>query len=140
MLFHGVNIERKFGFNGPVGIYVDEQVTKIIRKIFKGDDFNSFYDFSKGQQRVLDLLAGYEERKSLSEEEILRSWNVKKYGPINNTLEGHVMQTAKMRGLREAMAFQPSDKPEDTFTGQEREVFDRISSYQWWRYIDKRKK
>jgi hypothetical protein len=141
MLLHGLNIERKFGFNGPVGIFVDEQTTKIIKKGFDQDDFNAFYEFSKGQQKVLDLLAWYEERKTLSEEEILRSWNATKDGPINSIIAGHVIQTVKMRGLREAMAFQPSREPEDLFSEQEgKQSFDRVSSYRWWRGFCKRMK
>jgi hypothetical protein len=140
MLFHGVNIERKFGFNGPVGIFVDEQVTKIIKKCFNQDDFEAFYEFSKRQQKVISLLAWYEERQTLSEDEIMQTWNVKQDGTINNIVKGHVIQTAKMRGLREALAFKLLQEPEALFSGQEEEIFDRLSSYDWWRTLHNRTK
>lgn len=138
MFFQGVNIERKFGFSGPVGIFVDEQVTKIIRKTLNEGDFNAFCQNSRRQQKVLDLLRSYGEGKDMTDEEILQTWNIKDEGPITNIVQGHVMQTAKMRALREAMALQIDDHPKELPVGHEEEIFNRLSSYEWWRASYKR--
>lgn len=87
---------------------------------------------------MLDLLRSYEERKDLTDEEILQTWNIKEEGPITNIVQGHVMQTAKMRALREAMALQIADHPKELPAGHEEEIFNRLSSYEWWRASYKR--
>ena len=138
MLFHGVDIEVRFGFNGPVGIFVEEQTTKIIRKAL-GNDYDSFYQYSNSQQKVKDLLDWYNGRNALNDSQILKTWNPEQDGSISNINEGHGKQIAKMRALREAMVFQSSEDPtKDASYDHANRVFDLLGSFQWWRQIYKR--
>jgi hypothetical protein len=132
MLFHGVDIEAKFGFNIPVGIFVEEQTTKIINKAL-GNDYDTFYQYSNTHQKVKDLLDWYNGRNTLSDSQIMKTWNLEQDGPISNVKEGHGKQIAKMRALREAMIFQTTEESnKDTLSNNPNQVFDLLGSFQWW--------
>jgi hypothetical protein len=138
MLFHGVDIERKFGFNGPLGIFVDEQISQIIKRSLGERDHQAFYDYSRQQQNVTDLLAWYDHKPTLTDAQILLSWNSDQDGPIDNITEGHCMSVVKMRGLKESLALKPGKERDHIPEGQEDTIFDRLSRYDWWKAAYKR--
>ena len=133
MLFHGVEIERKFGFNGPVGILADDQTTKIIKKSLCEEDYERFSCYAKSQKQVTDLLTWYHSRKSLTDDEILKSWDSKKDGPIKDILMGHCKQMTKLRGIRESLAFKKTVEGKDLSDDLAHSAFDKMSSYQFWK-------
>lgn len=139
MLFHGVQIERKFGFNGPVGIFVDEQTTKIIKKSTNENSYEAFYDYAKDQQDVVDLLAWYHGRESLTDEDIMKSWDTENDGCIKDILSGHCMQIAKLRALKEAMAFRKAADSDSIPDDMVHSIYDLMSSYQWWKDTNEKK-
>jgi hypothetical protein len=138
MLFHGVNVESKFGFNPPLGLFVDEHTSQIIRKSLGKGEYQIFYDYSVQQSKVTDLLAWYNQRETLTADRILRTWDVKKDGKIDDIAKGHAIWVAKMRLLKEAMALGPGKDEEEIPEGPEEEFFDRLSSYEWWKMVYKR--
>jgi hypothetical protein len=140
MLFNGVDVERKFAFNAPVGIFVDEQTSKIIGKSLDKRSYEAFRDYAKGQTKVAELLAWYNQKESLTDQQIIDTWNAEEDGPIEDVVQGHCLQVVKMRGLKQAMALQNAEEPSNIPEGQEEQIFGRIFSYFWWKEISRRMK
>lgn len=136
MLFHPKNIVRKFGFNGPVGLFVDELNAHIIKKTLEDEDYNLFFDYSSSQETVVALTEWYESLDALTDEQILSTWNIDQDGEIKDIIEGHGKQMAKLRGIKELMAMhQPlsSSKEEPDFNYRE------FFSYSLWERLSKKK-
>ncbi|MDA8088840.1 MAG: hypothetical protein M0Z61_01260 [Nitrospiraceae bacterium] len=120
MLFHPVDIEAKFGFDSPVGLFIDEQGGQIIKKSLPEEDYNHFLEYSRNQEIVKGLLEFYNGRDTLSEGEIFDTWDKDEKGILKNINEGHAKQMSLMRALRESMSFEgkgslPSDAAVEQF-------------------------
>jgi hypothetical protein len=129
MLFHPVNIEAKFGFNGPVGLFIDEQGGQIIKRSLSNEDYNHFGEYSKNQEAVRSLMEFYNGRETLTEEEIHNTWDKEKE-PLKNIIEGHGKQMATMRGLRESMSFRTESSK---LSDMQAERILNLFSYDKWR-------
>ena len=130
MLLSPVNIEAKYGFNLPLGLFIDEHGGQIIKRSLSDEDYNHFFKYSEEQEIVKSLMAFYNGRETLSEEAILKTWDTAKEGPLRNIIDGHCKQIAKMRILREAMSLRrEASKVSDTIA----EKIIRSFSYDKWR-------
>src|SRR6202041_2438839 len=56
LLFHPVDILRKFGFAGPVGVLVDFHVAEIVRRSLSEADYDAFKAHSLSQENVAAVL------------------------------------------------------------------------------------
>lgn len=105
MLFHPVDILKKFGFNPPVGLFIDEVGGKIISKSLSPKDYKEFVDYSSKSKKVENLLSWYSSLKNLTEEEILATWNTREEGEIKDLIEGYCKNMTKLRGIKELLSF-----------------------------------
>ncbi len=104
MLLHPVDIQRKFGFNAPVGLFIDEQGGEIIKRSFSANDYKYFLDYSVKTNDYRDLMGFYTSKNDMTEEEIIATWNEKEDGSLKSIKHGHCIWMAKMRALKEGMA------------------------------------
>ncbi len=111
MLFHPVDIEKKFGFNYPVGLFIDEQGATILKKSIPEEDYILFYEYSKNSDDYKNYMDFYNSRENLNHEQILATWDKECKGELDNIIAGHCMQMAELRGLREGMALQSREEP-----------------------------
>jgi hypothetical protein len=137
MLFHPKNTLKKFGYNAPVGLFIDEYAGATVRKSLKEEEYHLFFKYSSSHDVVKSLTEWYESCDALTEEEIIRSWNKEEDGELRSMFAGYALQKAKLRGLRGLMALKPAVNPSE---GHEEPDYDAISSYKFWDRISKRKK
>jgi len=137
MVFHPRNTLKKFGFNGPVGLFIDEIGAYIVRKSLKEDDYESFLLYSSSHDTVKDLMKWYASRSNLTDEEIIGTWNKAEYGSEpKSVLEGYVIQMGRLRAIREAMALKPLFGVTDRAANLDIDIF---FSYSFWNKMLKRK-
>jgi hypothetical protein len=105
MLFTPVNIVRRFGFNAPVGLFVDEGVVGAVRNSLSGEDFVRFRDYATAQSRTRDCLAFLEGQRELTDDEIAATWrNEEEDGPFTDIRRCYALLMARTRGMRVALA------------------------------------
>ena len=134
MLFHPVDPVRKFGFKGPVGFFIDELGGHVIKKSLSNTEYPDFLEYTGKQDQVVSLLDYYNSLRSLSDDEILKTWSSKENGPIGNIHEGFCKQMAMLRATREFMALKPAT--EGLESKQVKDVLD-VFSYEKWKHIYK---
>ncbi len=103
MLFQKTRAINKFGFNGPVGLFADEQNVHIVKKTLSESDYKEFKNYSDNHEQVVRLLEWLNSMDDLSEQEILDTWN-EEDGKISSVLEGYAKKMAKIRAMRELLA------------------------------------
>ena len=134
MLFHKVDILKKFGFNPPVGLFADEQCVHEIKKTLTKDEFRDFKSYSDKHTHVKNMLDWVNSFEDLTEKKILETWN-NDDGKISSILEGNLKQIAKMRAMKEMMALK-RDKmklPDLSY-----EKITQILNYNEWKKIYKK--
>ena len=109
LLLHPVDILRKFGFSGPVGVVVDSHTSSIIKQSLTTSDYESFREYSGHQDSTVSVLEWVSDRPDLTDEEIRDTWPSED-GPLGDLWEGYCRHNAKFRALRMAMAFRPNQK------------------------------
>lgn len=138
MLFHPVNILNKFGFNYPVGLFVNEVCGHVIKKSLSEDSYNDFFNYSNNNEDVKYILDFYNSRKDMSEKEILKTWNYNDDGQINNIIEGYCMQIAKLRVLREMISLKMDNNLMKKLDDIDFDKLIESLSYDKWKQIYKR--
>lgn len=130
MLCHPVNIRKKFGFNYPVGCFIDEMGGEIIKRSISKDDFVHFYNYSKQTDKYKDLMNFYNSQADLLDEEIKLTWDSKNNGEFKSFMEGHAMQMSKLRVVNETLALkQREDLTPEIDTVGENLSFDKWKTY-----------
>lgn len=111
MLFHPVDVQKKFGFNYPVGLFIDETGAELIRRSLTKEDYNHFYEFSKKTTQYDGLMNFYNSRPDMSQKQIEATWDSENDGEFKDLFVGHCMQMSKLRALTETMALEPREEP-----------------------------
>lgn len=138
MLFHPVDILKKFGFKVPVGVFIDEFGGHIIKKSLSEDDHKHFLKYSKNSEQVSSLLDYYHSREDMTDDEIMTSWDAKDGGEIRDVIEGYCKQMANLRALKEVLALKPGDGSE-TDSLEPGRIFE-VFNYDIWKDIYKKSK
>ena len=112
LLFHPVDVVRKFGYNSPVGIVVDKQCAEAVRHSLSADDYQAFKEYSEGHEGTTAVLEWVDSRPNLTDKEIQSTWNEKENGKWLGLWEGYCLQMAKLRATRKGMAFRQSQQKE----------------------------
>jgi hypothetical protein len=118
LLFHPVDILRKFGYRSPVGVVVDRDTSEIVKRSLQPSDYDAFYAYSLRQAAPTSVLNWVASRPDLTDEDIRATWDAEEYGALSDLLAGYCVQMARLRALRMAMAFRESqrkDMPEELF-------------------------
>jgi hypothetical protein len=127
LLFHPVDVLRKFGFNGPVGVLADPLTGHVIRKSIPETDYEAFKAYS--EQRGLDTIEWARSRNDLTDTEILSTWSPEEDGPCPADLQmAYGMHMARLRALRIGLAFRAAKRLDDLPD----EFFERIRTLKGW--------
>jgi len=113
MLFSPVDVLRRFGFNGPVGVFIDEFGSLAVRNSLSRQDRNVFSAYAEAQQKTVDHIAFYNSHTDLSDDEIISGWRADDNGPFPGLLNGYVQTVAKLRATRAALAHSPRMRIEE---------------------------
>lgn len=134
-LFHPVNIMEKFGFNRPVGLFVDYTVGHFVKKSLPETDYKQFYDYSNQSQTKKDLFSFYNSQETLSSEQIISTWNEKEEGKLERVDVGYAKMMAKIRVIKEALSLR---REEDVQADNYRNFDFNSFSYSNWKELYKK--
>ena len=70
-----VNVYRKFGFNPPLGVFMDESGAYPIEKALGAAAYNAYREHLKNAEPVRSHLEWYDSRPDLTDEQVLASWH-----------------------------------------------------------------
>jgi hypothetical protein len=112
MLFSPVEILRKYGFNPPLGLFIDQSCGHVVQRSLTTADYSAFCDYASKQDTVKRLLEWYHSFGDLTEAEIISTWDTKEDGPFPGISEGLSKMFAKLRVLKLAMALPPDSREE----------------------------
>lgn len=102
-LFHPVDVIKKFGFNGPVGVFIPPYDGEVIRKSMSDADYTSFRNYAENNDDIKPLIKFYESKKDLTKEEIIATWN-KEDGQLEDDFEASYFSIlTKLRVIKESM-------------------------------------
>ena len=104
LLFHPVDVMRKFGYNGPAGLFVDEPGGKAVKESLSAEDYAEFKKYSDTQEGTTDRLAWFEGFPNLTDAQIETSWKKDEDGEFPGLWAGYCAQMARLRVLRRSMA------------------------------------
>jgi hypothetical protein len=107
-----VNVVRRFGFNPPVGLLVDHQSTAIVRRALGSSDAAQFKQHADSQDHVRSLLDFHDSHPDLSDEEIFMTWKADDGPRPDSVGAGHLATTARLRAIRELMAWNAAETPD----------------------------
>jgi hypothetical protein len=107
MLFFPRNILRKFGFNSPVGVVVDEQCSVAVSKSLGETDYAHFLAYADRQEAAESIRPWIDSRPDLTDEQIRATWSDRDNGPMGEMREAYARIMAKMRAIRLTFAMDP---------------------------------
>jgi hypothetical protein len=104
MLFHPVDVVRRFGCTGPVGIFINEAESLAIRHAL-GDDYEQFRAWAAQQPSVIAHLDYYGRRPPLTDEEIKATCVGKNDpGEFHGVEKAYAESVAKARAYKAALS------------------------------------
>lgn len=134
-LFFPVDITRKFGFNRPMGLFVDESVGRIIKKSISDEDFALFKKYAGEQSAVESILDFYNNQKELNDDEIWETWTEET--KPSTLREAYILNCVQMRVMQEAISIgKPTDERE--VTESEGKIIQYLNSFSKWEKIYKK--
>jgi len=107
MLLHPIDIVRKFGFNGPVGLFVDPFVGYAVRKTLSAEDFATLKEQALGVCDPSAALLSLEGKPDLSEAQIIASMPNDGSPPVKTVDQGRLAHLAQLTAIRTIMALEP---------------------------------
>ena len=119
LLFHPVDVMRKFGYNGPVGFFVDEPGGRAVKESLSEEDYAEFKRYSDTQEDTTARLAWFGGFPNLTDAQIETSWKKVEDGEFPGLWAGYCAQMAKLRALRRSMAIRRAnirDVPDSVLT------------------------
>jgi hypothetical protein len=90
-----VNVYRKFGFNPPLGVFMDEFGAYAIEKALGGTAYNAYREHLKNREPTRSHMEWYDSKPDLTEEQVLASWHEETPGEDpNGSFEEKVLMRA----------------------------------------------
>lgn len=106
MVLQPKDLLKKFGYNGPVGIFIDSSRSHIMKNALRREDLAIFQKFSDHNENVKSLNEWYNSQIDLTEEEIVCTWN-KEDGKVPESIDAaKLLNSARLRAIRESAALQ----------------------------------
>ena len=113
MLFQPKDVLSKFGFNPPMGLFVDKNCSTVIKNSLSNDEYNEFKSYASKNQDVNSIIEWYEDKPDLTKVEIERTWDSEEDGNMPDSLdEAWLMVKTKFRAIKEVMAQSIHENPE----------------------------
>ncbi len=137
LLFHPVDVMRKFGYNGPVGLFIDEYGGLCVRKSLGEDDYKKFLAYSTAQQRTKDCLAFYANHPDLTDAAIEAMWHADEDGPFPGLWAAYGNTVARMRAMKGLLALRRASPGSENVPDK---TLDRVRTLSGWRAISARTK
>jgi hypothetical protein len=135
MLFHPKDLIGKFGYNGPMGLFVDISQEHIFKKSLSSSDLAQFEEFASKDGDVASLSDWYNSFPDLTHEDIRKTWNSPDDGEVpDDPILAKIQKMAKMRAMKETLSVDAKPKIEDL------EEFASPKSMDEWRRILSKKK
>lgn len=128
MLFQPVNSLEKYGFNGPIGVFIDPTIGHIVKRSMTENDFDLFLNYSNNSQYVSEVLTNYYSMNTLSEEQIIESWN-RIDEPFDGIEKSYVKLMSKQRVTKELLSFPQFNKSQDKNNDLDFNIF----NYENWK-------
>lgn len=136
------NALLKFGYNPPVGMFVDDATAHSVRIALGEVNYGRFREFASRNEDWQSAMQWYESLPTLSDAEIDDSWHVEADGPLpDERIDAHGMFVAALRAKREAMARksgrQRFSAHNDEIAGEE--LTESMGDYEFWSRLNKKK-
>ena len=109
MLFKPVDLIKKFGFNGPVGVFIDNHQNIPIRSSLDNDSYKEFENYANSQEDVKSLLSWYDSHDDLTDVKIWDTWDSEHDKKPESIQHGCCVKIAKLRAMREVMSLERHD-------------------------------
>lgn len=109
MLFCRTDVLRKFGYNAPVGVAVDEQTVDLIRRSLSDEDYAAFSEYAHKDETARSIQEWIADRPSLTDEQIRATWSSED-GALTDLEEGYAKHMSKLRAMRAATAFRLAEQ------------------------------
>ena len=134
-LFFPVDVIKKFGFNRPMGLFVDQSTGEIIKQAVSKEDFDLFKAYAEKQSIVADLMNFYESQPDLSDEEVWNTLTDEERG--SSIIETYVLTCVKTRAMQEALSvnIKKHKKEADKF---DEGAFKYLKTFSNWKKIYKK--
>jgi hypothetical protein len=139
MLLQPVDWVRRYGFNGPLGIYIDEVGGHVVKESLSPQSYSDFRYYSDADPDVRALLDGLQTLPELSDDQIRATWNDKANGVYPGFHAAYCQLMAHMRATREAMALQTYRPTDDRQVELLREMLDFTVWKKSYREIGRRR-
>lgn len=105
MVLQSKDLLKKFGHNGPVGVFIDSSREPIMKNALRKEDLDIFQNFSNQNENVKFLNEWYNNQNTLTPEEIISTWDADEYGDIPESIEkAMLLKICKLRAMREFSA------------------------------------
>lgn len=138
MIFHSKDISKKFGFNPPMGLFLDISQKHIFENAFHHSNLKRFYEYSSNLVEVKDMNEWFNSQSDINEDEFSKSWNKEEFGEFPDSLESGIIQMkARVRATRVIMVF--SSIKEQDYDLQKMK-FPDLSLDGWEKYLRKKNK
>jgi len=132
--FFPIDIMRKFGFNGPVGIFADPWTAQIIKNSLPPADYESFKQYA--EPYASDTIAWGQAYPDLSDSSISETWNAKEHGPCPENLTlAYYTHVARFRATKAAFAFRGTEKVHQISP----KAINLLNSFAGWTTLSKHK-
>lgn len=130
LLFHPIDIVRKFGYVSPVGHFVDEPAATAVKRSVAAEDYTNFLRYSGEHQRTHELLDSVKARPDMTDAEIEASWDSKEYGEFPGVWAGYCSQMARQRVARRTLAM-----PRSTMSVESDEMLRSLDTMAGWKRL-----
>jgi hypothetical protein len=100
MLFVPIDLVRKFGCNGPVGVFIDESGGLCVRKSLSDDDCAEFTAYERSQEDAKARTAWYSTLPDLTDEQIEATWHPDEDEKYPGVEAAYCQTMARMRALK----------------------------------------
>ena len=133
LLFQPIDILRKFGHGGPVGVFADQVAATAVRQSLSERDYAEFKSYSVANGSAAEAWVWANGLPDLTDAEIEKSWPVAEYGSYPGLWAGFCAEMARMRAIRRLLALRrevPTDMPD--------EILRSVNSLAGWRTFSSR--
>ncbi len=140
MLFKPVDLVKKFGFNGPVGIFVSSHQNVSIQNSLDNDSYKEFENYANNQEDVKSLLSWYDSHGDLTDEQIWDTWDSEHDKKPKSIQHGECLKIVKLRAMREVMSLERHEEVLLSHNKSDARV-KRFTCYSGWKsYLNNKNK
>jgi hypothetical protein len=129
MALHPVDVIKRFGFNGPMGIFTDKWNYKTLEKYFGSERCKTFLKMTNNSEDIKAKLDWLNGQKELTKEEILETYNIEYNDKEDIKLpieQIYIKQKSKIRGIALFFSYIHEDEKVEDLTEEEQTAFDFI--------------